>query len=246
VSAFLLPPRLEGVIEWMDLPGASDEELRGTLRDLERLNRHFGGVRAVLLHLRRMAAPRGEGPVRILDIATGGGDIPRAIVRWARRRGLPVQVEAVDRNPQAVDAAAAWCAGYPEIRVRLAEVPPLPYPDRCFDYAVASLFLHHLSAEHCVGLLREMVRVARHGLIVSDLRRSRPARLVTALATRLMSRNRLTRHDGPISILRGFTAAELRRMAAAAGLAGGRTARHAWFRIVLAAELSPAGARRRP
>ncbi len=244
MNAFVPIPRLEGVVELLDRPGNSDAEVRESLRDLERLNRHFGGVRTVLLHLRRMTDRHPQGPLRILDIATGGGDIPRAICRWARRRGIAVEIEAVDRSHQALAAAAAWSAAYPEIRLRPAEGPRLPYPDRSFDYAIASLFLHHLTEDEGVRLLREMRRVARRGLIVNDLRRSRTARLLTALATRILSPNRLTRHDGPMSVLRGFRPAELRRMVARAGLRGARNTRHPWFRIALVAEETSAAPRR--
>ena len=232
-------PRLQGVVELLDRPGNSDAEVQESLRDLERLNRYFGGVRTALLHLGRMIGRRSQTPIRILDVATGGADIPRAISRWAGGRGLAVTVEAIDQSEQAVTAATAWSAGYPEIRLRRAQAPPLPYPDRSFDYVVSSLFLHHLTEDEGVCLLREMERVARRGLIVNDLHRTRTARLLTAIATRLLSPNRLTRHDGPMSILRGFRPQELQRMAAMAGLSGARTTLHPWFRVALVAETAP-------
>jgi 2-polyprenyl-3-methyl-5-hydroxy-6-metoxy-1,4-benzoquinol methylase len=232
-------PRLHGADELLDRADNSDAEVRESLRDLERLNRHFGGVRTTLLHLRRMIAGIPHSPVTILDVATGGGDIPRAICRWARGRGLSVTIEALDRSAQAVAAATTWAAGYPEIRVHQAEAPPLAYPDRSFDVAISSLFLHHLTEDQGIRLLREMGRIARRGLIVNDLRRSRTARAVTALATRVLSPNRLTRHDGPLSILRGFRPEELRRMAAHAGLPRARASRHPWFRLALVADIHP-------
>lgn len=239
MTAFASLPRLQGVVELLDRPGNSDADVRESLRDLERLNRHFGGVGTILRHLRRLLHGNPQTPITILDVATGGADIPRAICRWAGRRGLAVTIEALDRSAQAVAAAAAWSVGSPEIRVRQAEVPPLPCRDRSFDFVVASLFFHHLTEEQGVRLLREMARVARRGLIVNDLRRSRTARAVTALATRLLSPNRLTRHDGPLSIRRGFRPEELRRMAAHAGLPRARTTRHLWFRVALVAQIAP-------
>ncbi len=239
MNAFAPIPRLQGVVELLDRPGNSDAEVRESLRDLERLNRHFGGVRTILRHLRRLLDGNPQIPLTILDVATGGADIPRAICRWARRRGLSVTIEALDRSAQAVAAARGWSAGYPEIRVRRAEAPPLPYPDRSFDFVISSLFFHHLTEEQGVRLLQEMGRIARRGLIVNDLRRSRTARIVTALATRLLSPNRLTRHDGPLSIRRGFRPKELRRMAAQAGLPRATATRHPWFRLALVAEIPP-------
>ncbi len=238
--AFIAPlPRLEGVVELMDRPGNSEGEVRGGLRDLALLNRYFGGVRAVLSHLRRMIGARPETSIAILDVATGAADIPRAICRWARRRGITVAIEAVDRSEQVVAAATGWSVGYPEIRLRRAEVPSLPYPDGSFDYAITSLFLHHLTESQGVHLLEEMGRVARRGIIVTDLLRSRTARRLTATVTHLVTTNRLTRHDGPVSILRGFRPEELRRMAARAGLPDARVCPHRFFRVALVHEIQP-------
>jgi ubiquinone/menaquinone biosynthesis C-methylase UbiE len=220
----------------MDQPGNANREVEEALRDLGRLNRFFGGVRTVRWHLERMVGAQAGTTISILDIATGGADIPRALCRWARRRGLRLVIDALDGSRQVLRAAGPWCAPYPEIRLQHGVAPPLPYPDGSFDYAITSLFLHHLTEDQGVTLLREMERVARRGLIVSDLRRSRTGRQLTALATRLLSHNRLTRHDGPVSILRGFRPEEMRRMAARAGLRDARIQLHPWFRVVLIQE----------
>lgn len=139
----------------------------------------------------------------------------------------------MDCGDQVLAAATAWSVDFPEIRLRRVQGPLLPYPDHSFDYVISSLFLHHLNEAEGVLLLREMARVARRGLLVNDLLRSRIACLLTAMTTRLLSDNRLTHHDGPISVLRGFRPQELRRMAATAGLADAQPSRHLWFRIAL-------------
>lgn len=233
------PPRLEGVVELLDRPGQPDAEVRGNLRDLERLNRLFGGVGPVLRELDALVEGRDRVPITILDVGTGGGDIPRAICRWARERKAAVRVEALDRNDRVLAAAADWCAAYPEILLRRAEVPPLPYANASFDCVVASLLLHHLSTVEGIHLLREMRRVARRRVIVSDLERSRRARRLAAVTTWLLSRNRLTRHDGPLSVLRGFRIPEMLRMAAEAGADEARVARRPLFRVVLVADVRP-------
>ena len=237
VTGWLPLPRLEGAVELLDRSGNSDREVRENLRDLQRLNRYFGGTRTVLLHLSRMIGDPPRTPLTILDIATGGADIPRAICRWARRGNLTVTVEGIDRSDQVLAAAREWSADYPEIRLLRVEAPLLPYPDQSFDYAISSLFFHHLTEPQGVHLLQEMERVARRGLIVNDLLRSRVACLLTGITTRLLSANRLTRHDGPMSILRGFRPEELLRMATAAGLSGARLSLHPWFRIALTQEI---------
>jgi ubiquinone/menaquinone biosynthesis C-methylase UbiE len=237
VTTWLPLPRLQKAAELLDRPDNSVEEIRENLRDLERLNRYFGGVRTVLVHLGRMVGEHSQSSLTILDIATGSADIPRAICRWARKRKLAVAIEAVDQGDQVLAAATEWSIDFPEIRLRRVQAPLLPYPDSSFDYVISSLFFHHLNETEGILLLREMARVARRGLMVNDLLRSRLAYLLTAIITRLLSGNRLTRHDGPISVLRGFRPQELRRMATKAGLADVQLSYHLWFRIALAKEI---------
>ncbi len=238
VSALAPLQRLEDVVELLDRPGNSDEEVRGNLRDLEWFNRYFGGTQTVLLYLARLAGAQPITRLELVDIGTGGADIPRAICRWARGRALDVTIEALDRNEQVLAAAHHWSADYPEVRLRRADVPPLPYPDRSFDVAISSLVLHHLTEREGIRLLAEMRRVTRRGVIVTDLLRSRRAYILTAMATRLLSTNRLTRHDGPISVLRGFRPDKLRRMAAEAGLSNVTISHHPWFRLALVKAVS--------
>lgn len=229
-------PRLAEAVELIDSQGIPDTEIEESLRDLERLNRRFGGVSTVVTNLERMAGKKPRSSLAVLDVATGAADIPRALCRWAGRRRLPIEIEALDQSGQILRAAQEWSQNYPEIRFREAKVPPLPYPDKSFDYVITSLFLHHLTRPKCVDLLREMKRVARRGLVANDLMRSRTARIATRIATRILSSNRLTRHDGPMSVERGFTQSELLSMAKEAGLGGVRLSSHLWFRIALVEE----------
>jgi ubiquinone/menaquinone biosynthesis C-methylase UbiE len=83
--------------EWMDLPGHSAAVIADNLRDLERVNRLLGGVRLTLRPLARLLSGRPvQEPVRILDVASGGADIARAIAGWARDQGRAVAIVASD------------------------------------------------------------------------------------------------------------------------------------------------------
>ncbi len=227
-----VPPRLTGAVERMDRPDLDPSELARALSGLGRVNRWFGGVRVVLHHL----APLCEGlppPVRILDVGTGYGDIPRAIVRWARREGRAVEITAVDRSPGVLAAAAPACAGYPEIRLQAADALALPFAARSFDVALASQILHHMERSQPVRMLRELSRVARRGVVVHDLTRGRLPYLLTWMALHVVSADPVIRSDGPLSIRRGYLPAELDALARAAGWEAPRVVRHAPVRLAL-------------
>jgi ubiquinone/menaquinone biosynthesis C-methylase UbiE len=100
-----------------------------------------------------------------------------------------------------------------------ADARSLPFADDSVDVAICSLVLHHLQPDDGVVMLREMARIARLGIVVNDLDRNWFGLFGTWLATRLLTRNPLTQHDGPLSVRRAYTPREIAAMAARAGLA---------------------------
>lgn len=229
-------PRAEGVEEFIDDPGVALDELSANLRDLERANRLFGGTRLILDHLGPMVRRAHSGDIEILDVATGGADIPVAIVQWARRRGSRIRVVGIDQNPQVLRVARERIREYPEIRLEHRDALALPYAAGSFDVVLCSLALHHFSFGEGITLLASLDRIARRGFIVNDLLRSRHAYVVTWLAMRLFCRGRFVRHDGPLSIRRAYTRSELQKMLDNAGVGGVRMRRHPFFRVALVKE----------
>jgi 2-polyprenyl-3-methyl-5-hydroxy-6-metoxy-1,4-benzoquinol methylase len=169
-------------------------------------------------------------PPTCLDVASGGGDIPR----WLIRHGPPLTLIAADLHPQMLQLARTWSAGLP-IRFLRCDARQLPFRDRSVDLVLCSLMLHHLTEADALTALRELARITRRRLIVNDLRRSRVAYVLIWLITRF-SRNRLTRYDSPVSVERAFTPAELEALARAAGLdrqGSFRVSRHLYYRMAL-------------
>jgi SAM-dependent methyltransferase len=170
----------------------------------------------------------------VLDVATGGGDIPR----WVFRRcGGAVDLVAADMHPQMLELARRWSGRLP-IRFVQCDARRLPFRDRSVDVVLCSLMLHHLTEADSVTALQELGRVTRRRLIVNDLRRSRIAYVLIWLITRF-SRNRLTRYDSPVSVERAFTPVELAALAREAGLDRGgrfRVCRHPYYRMALVYE----------
>lgn len=218
--------------EWLDQQAGIDPvELDRSLREVWGVNRYLGGNAVLMSHLGRLIGGR-RGRIRLLDVATGNGDIPLALVGWGKRRGLQVEVTAVDCNPQMVELARRRTAGAP-IRVEQADGRRLPYEANAFDVAVCNLALHHLDDAGAADLLREMDRVTASGWVVSDLERHPAAYWGARLLARVAWRSPLTRHDGPLSVLRSFTLAEARRLVDGAAVSA-RVHRHfpLWLAVV--------------
>lgn len=228
--------------ELMDRPDTPEAELRRSLADLRAVNRWLGGTRRLLRLVRPMVRVIDARPIRILDVATGSGDIPVALARWARGMGETVEIAGVDLHAGAVAAAGEHTAGFPEIEVIAADALALPFTDGSFHIATCCTALHHFEEPDAVRLLREMRRVASAGVVVLDLRRTIAALLgVRLLASTVWRSHPITRHDGPASVRGAFTTAELRRLAELAGFIHPVVRGHSLIRLSLTDGAAEAG-----
>jgi len=232
-----VPKRRNG-LELIDLPPDtySQAEFAGSLADIRKVNRFLGDIRAVCKHFSVRVAGIEASPVRqvkVLDVATGSADIPAAIVRWARRYGINVAVTAVDLNPLAVREACTFANKYPEITVSVADGLSLPFEDGSFDIVVCNKTLHHLGKDDTIRLLKEVNRVTSGGYIIMDLRRSWVAWGLITMITKIFTRNRLTKYDGPMSVLRSYTVPEVDALAESAGLTGHTVVKEPFWLMVV-------------
>jgi ubiquinone/menaquinone biosynthesis C-methylase UbiE len=221
--------------ELLDEPLHEHAELRQALDQIAEVNRWLGGQRAVLGALARLL-PCGR-PARVLDVGTGSADIPLAIDAWARRRGIDAHIIALDRHPQMRAVAAERTAAIPRIRIGAADALALPFREHSVDVVLLSLTLHHFEGEAQVTALREAGRVAARAVVVNELERSWPNYLgARGLALTRWRSNRLTRHDGPLSVQRGFLRNELAGVAEEAGLRVASLDRRFFHRLVMIAD----------
>jgi SAM-dependent methyltransferase len=229
----LLAPMLRSdEAELMDAPAQDEAELAENLRDIRRVNRLLGGTAIVLHHLPAIVSTISPArPVTLLDLATGSGDIPLAISRWAKRRGLALTITASDYSDAILAAARQQLAAHPKIMLARYDACAVPLPDRSVDVVLCSLSLHHFPPDDAVRVLREMNRLARHGFILNDLRRGRLGYAAAWIAAHATTRNRLTRNDAPLSIRRAYTPAELGDLLHRAGIDDAEVTTHPWFRM---------------
>lgn len=223
--------------ERMDDPGEDPGTLIRSLRYLAWTNRWLGGRRAVMRPVKSMLnrAPASDRCLWILDVGTGGGDIPRALLKWCRKAGIACRVVAAELHPVSARYARERSKGFPELTVIRADGRRLPLQRRSFDLIICSNLLHHLSDEEVIPFLNHLPNLSARWLVVSDLLRRRRAlfwiRLLTLLA------NPISRHDGPLSVRRALTLEEARAVADDAGLEGLRLEESFGQRFVLWGEI---------
>jgi SAM-dependent methyltransferase len=208
----------------MDQPGLDPAEHARALESLARINwwsRSAGILWPPLARLGREA----REPLRVLDVASGAGDVAICLSERARRRGIRLQIEGCDVSAVAVEYARrrAEDAGA-DVRFFVHDAVAGPVLSG-YDVAMSSLFLHHLERETARGLLARLVEQARRLVLVNDLVRCVRGWLMASVGTRVLSRSWVVHTDGPRSVEGAFTVAELRALAEEAGLRGAEVER---------------------
>jgi 2-polyprenyl-3-methyl-5-hydroxy-6-metoxy-1,4-benzoquinol methylase len=171
----------------------------------------------------------GTRKLRVLDVATGGGDNLIRLARLAASANSNFEFVGTDISPSAIDyaneKAKKSCSGADssdwQSRVKFMQLDALneKIPSG-FDVVMTSLFTHHLDPEDVIALLRNMHASDARMILVNDLVRSRLSYCLVWLASRLLTRSSVVHFDAPVSVRAAFTPGEMRSMALEAGLQG--------------------------
>jgi 2-polyprenyl-3-methyl-5-hydroxy-6-metoxy-1,4-benzoquinol methylase len=203
--------------ELMDGP-CSYEDLRACLRDIARVNTLTMAYRPTMQWLEGLVRSASlSGPLRVVDVGCGYGDMLRRIERWAARRGLAIELTGVDLNANAVRAAREATAAESGIKWIIGDVYSCAEAAEA-DVVISSLLAHHLEEGEIVSFLRWMEGTARVGWFVNDLHRQAVPYYEFRAVAMAARWHRFVRHDGPVSIRRSFVTEDWRRLCEAAGL----------------------------
>jgi ubiquinone/menaquinone biosynthesis C-methylase UbiE len=223
-----------GAVEELDAPGADPALVASSLDDLARINRFLLGTRLTFAGVGDLLGDRPRREVAFLDAGCGGGDMAAALGRWARGRGAQAHVIALDASPTIAEIARERFGD--ELDVRVGDMRALELADGSVDVAVCSLVVHHFEPDEALLVLRELRRVARRGVVVNDLVRTRVGLVGAHVLVRLLTRNPITRNDAVLSVRRAYTRRELLELVRAAGLAPRRVRGAFGYRVAIAAE----------
>jgi 2-polyprenyl-3-methyl-5-hydroxy-6-metoxy-1,4-benzoquinol methylase len=198
--------------ELMDDLSLEGAALAQNLEELEVINRWLGGNEVVINALDKVVkTTTWDGDyLQVVDLGTGGGDLPRRIARWARKRKIPIRITGVDANPFMVSFSKEKAKAYPEIQFEEVDIFSPSFQQRRYDIVISSLFCHHFTDPQLVSLFQQMQAQSRLAFIVNDLHRHPLAYHGIRLLTRWLGGSYLVRHDAPLSVARAFKKQELK------------------------------------
>ncbi len=222
-------------LERIDTGDYTTEEYERFLREIRFINKFLGDVWALQKTLLREIETENLSSFSILDVGAGSGELLRTIAEFARKQNRKASLCGLDLNEMSARAIFEESKSFPEIAAIRGDGLNLPFAEKSFDYAICSLFTHHLTDENIVKLLGAMSRVARRGIFVIDLHRHKNAYTAYKIFCAVFRISPLVREDGLLSILRSFTPGELKILAEKAFLKNVSVEKHFPSRLVLKA-----------
>ena len=207
--------------ELMDDPSLDQSAHQQALIGLRRINWWSRTDTVIWRAIRQAIADRKtDSPVTMLDIASGGGDLAIRLAKLAQRESVSVRIHGCDISPTAIAHATqqAAAAGLENVTFHQCNALEEPLPEPHYDVVMCSLFLHHLTADQGIVLLKRMRQAARRMLLVDDLRRTRLGYWLARLGCQLLTRCHVVHVDGPMSVEGAFTSDEAASLATRAGL----------------------------
>ena len=202
----LLVPARRPTREFLDDPALPAPQMCQSLEDLDLVHRRWGAARALVRYLSpRVRALRRRA--RILDVGAGSGSLTEKLGQALASAGAEARITALDLQWRHLAAGRGRICRRSPPAVG-GDVFRLPFRDGAFDFAVSSLFLHHFSPSQNRRLLGEILRVAREGFAMLDLRRHLVPALALDVAGRVLFRTHISIRDGVASIRQAYTLEE--------------------------------------
>lgn len=206
-----------GQSEMLDSPGIPDQLLHKNLGELDIMNRLIGGHAISLEGIKRLMTDR-QKKYHLVDLGCGSGDVLRFIARWARANQYHVKLTGVDMNADAIKYLIEKSIEYPEITGIIADYEDYIAATDDIDIVHCGLFCHHLDDSKLVQLFGYLKSSSCQGIVINDLHRSPLAYYGVWFLTRLLNGSALSKHDGPVSVLRAFKRKEIETLIQLAGL----------------------------
>lgn len=213
--------------EYLDDSDVPADHVNASLEFMAMVNRYFGGAGVILQYFEKYCR---VDDVTVLDLGTGCGDIPVALLDWAEKKEINMRITAIDRNKDCIERARRM---FPSERIEYRthsafDISALGK----FDYVMSSMLFHHCDDVQIVQLLKAMQGACRRGFVVNDLSRSCLGALGAAVLG-VASLNFRVIHDATVSVLRGFRVADGDRYKRASGMDVMQCELKPWFRFSL-------------
>lgn len=200
-------------LEIIDNLSFSDPLLINNLKEMEKINHWLGYNHTLIKAIKKIYKQnqwvwhKQKQKIKLADLGCGSADCLRYIHQWLIRNNLSCDLVGIDANEFVLKYAQEICSDFPQIHFEREDV--LAENDASYDLVMLNHLCHHLTDEKIVTLLETLLNKTRLAIIINDLHRHPLAYFGIKLIAKLFHFSKLTKHDGPLSVLRGFHKKEL-------------------------------------
>jgi len=194
--------------EIMDDFELKGRELEMVLKDLNNINKRLGGYKITIKGIKKLL-PQQNQAFKIADVGCGSGENLRQIAKWAKRNATQVELYGIDANLNSINLARSLSTEFDNLSFIQQNVFDDNFNDNQFDVICLSLTLHHFKDKDIHKLLPILYQNSNLGVVINDLQRHWLAYVLFQLYSSVLMKSRIAKHDGKVSILRGFQKNEL-------------------------------------
>lgn len=198
------------IMDDLDFQGV---EMKNLLKDLKVVNKWLGGNTITIDGINKLLQDHSKAEkVTILDIGCGDGELLRKCADFGNQNNFNFNCIGLDFNENILTYAKESSTSYPNIKFRKVDVFLEENLIPNCDIAVCTLFLHHFNNKEIEGLLKKLMHKITIGAVINDLHRNKQAFNLFKLVSTLFLKTKTAKHDGLVSIARGFKKDELEKI----------------------------------
>ncbi len=199
--------------ELMDDHTLDVASLEKVLLDINRVNKLLHGTAITLNAIRKLIREYPKSAYSIMDIGCGDGQMLREVARFYKDTGIGLVLIGVDLNEKSLEIAKRNSLDYPNISYINQDVLLMKEEEMQADIVLCTLTMHHFNNQEIPIFLKKTLGLARVGVVINDLQRSRIAYQLFRLYSVIFMTTEIAKHDGLVSIKSAFTRSELRKYA---------------------------------
>lgn len=199
------------IMDDFELQGA---EMQKLLTDLKTVNTLLGGTGVTLDGIDTLLKTESKSKqITITDIGCGDGELLRNCYYYLTKKGYNVKAFGIDANKNIIEEAIKRTKTTLAIEYQVVDVFSKQNNIPQSDIMLCTLFLHHFDNESITRLVTRMLTQTHLGIVVNDLHRSVWAFRLFKIFSYLFIKTKIARHDGLVSVARGFKKEELQSIA---------------------------------
>ncbi len=196
--------------EIMDDFAMEGEILSDALDKIASINQLLGGNSITIDGIKILLDEKDKAVVyKIIDIGCGNGDMLRKIADFGIENNFNFQLKGIDANQYTINYAKKLSDLYPNIAYSCVNIFDKSFDNLTYDIALLTLTLHHFSEDEILSLLEKINKMSKIGIVINDLQRSKVAYRLFQILAKVCRLNKMSKEDGLVSILRGFTNQDL-------------------------------------